>query len=102
MSFRYMRVIVFFDLPVTTSSDRKHYREFRRFLIKSGFLMLQESVYCKLAPNSTTADSIVDNVRANKPSDGTVQILKITENSMLNGNFSRKSIARYWILQIDW
>ena len=74
-----MRVIVFFDLPVLTEHDRKEYRKFRKFLIKSGFLMLQNSVYCKLVQNSTMADSILENVKKNKPSDGLVQILRITE-----------------------
>ena len=46
-----MRMIVFFDLPVLTSKQRRDYREFRKFLLKSGFLMLQESVYCKLVQN---------------------------------------------------
>ena len=59
MNYRYMRVIVFFDLPTETAEDKKEYRNFRKFLIKKGFLMLQESVYCKLALNMTVADSIV-------------------------------------------
>lgn len=68
-----------FDLPVTTAAERKEYTVFRKLLIKSGFLMLQESIYCKIAQNSTMADSIVDNIRKNKPSSGLVQVLKITE-----------------------
>ena len=79
MSYRYMRVIVLFDLPVLTEKNRKEYRDFRKFLIKSGFLMLQESVYCKLAQNSVAADTIVENVKKNKPSSGIVQLLKVTE-----------------------
>lgn len=79
MSYRYMRVIVFFDLPVLTDKNRREYREFRKFLIKSGFLMMQESVYCKLAQNSTVADTILENVRKNKPSSGLVQLLRVTE-----------------------
>lgn len=79
MSYRYMRIIVFFDLPITTSQNQREYRKFRKYLVKSGFLMLQESVYCKLAQNSTVADTIADNVRKNKPPDGLVQLLKITE-----------------------
>ena len=58
MSYRYMRIIVMFDLPVTTASDRREYTRFRKYLIKNGFLMMQESVYCKLAQNSTAADLI--------------------------------------------
>ena len=68
-----------FELPVTTAAERKEYTVFRKFLIKSVFLMIQESIYCKIAKNSTMADSIVDNIRKNKPSSGLVQVLKITE-----------------------
>ena len=74
-----MRVMVFFDLPVITSANRKDYREFHKYLLKNGFLMLQESVYCKLAQNSTAADLITQGVRKNKPPSGLVQTLKITE-----------------------
>jgi CRISPR-associated protein Cas2 len=74
-----MRMIVFFDLPVLTEKNRRDYREFRKFLVKSGFCMLQESVYCKLAPNSTAADTLLENVKKNKPDEGLVQVLKITE-----------------------
>ena len=71
--------MVFFDLPVLTEKNRRDYRQFRKFLIKSGFLMMQESVYCKLVQNSTVADTMVDNIKRNKPSEGLVQILRITE-----------------------
>ena len=74
-----MRVLVFFDLPVVSDADRRNYRQFRKFLIKAGFLMLQESVYCKLAQNSSAADFIVENVRKNKPDSGLVQVLRVTE-----------------------
>jgi CRISPR-associated protein Cas2 len=79
MNYRYMRVIVFFDLPTETAEDKKEYRDFRKFLIKKGFLMLQESVYCKLALNMTVADSIVQAVKSSKPKAGLVQLLVITE-----------------------
>ena len=79
MSYRYMRIIVMFDLPVTTASDRREYTRFRKYLIKNGFLMMQESVYCKLGQNSTAADLIVQNVKKNKPISGLVQTLRITE-----------------------
>lgn len=79
MSYRYMRVMVFFDLPVLTEKNKRDYRMFRKFLIKTGFLMLQESVYCKLVPNGTLADSLIENVKKNRPNEGLVQVLKITE-----------------------
>ena len=79
MSYRYMRVIVFFDLPTLTAENRKHYYQFRKYLIKSGFLMMQESVYCKLAVNNVAADAIIENVKKNKPSEGLIQALRVTE-----------------------
>ena len=74
-----MRVIVFFDLPTESLEDKREYRNFRKFLIKKGFLMMQESVHCKLALNTTVADGTVQAVRNNKPAQGLVQMLVITE-----------------------
>ena len=74
-----MRVLVFFDLPVTTSENRRAYSKFRKFLLKNGFIMLQESVYCKLALNGTAVNAIIDNVHRNKPQEGLVQLLTVTE-----------------------
>ena len=74
-----MRLIVFFDLPMETSQDRREYASFRRYLIKSGFIVMQKSVYSKLAITQTLADSIIESVRRNKPRHGTVQALIITE-----------------------
>lgn len=79
MSYRFMRVIVMFDLPVVTASERKEYTRFRKYLIKNGYLMMQESIYCKLAQNTTAADALIQNIRKNKPQEGLVQVLKITE-----------------------
>ena len=79
MSYRYMRIIVMFDLPVTTASNRKDYYTFRKNLVKNGFLMLQESVYCKIAQNSVAAETIIRNIKKYKPQEGLVQVLKVTE-----------------------
>ena len=79
MSYRFMRVMLFFDLPTITSADRRNYTQFRKHLLKSGFMMLQESVYCKLALNQTVTDGIVKSIRNNKPPAGVVQVICITE-----------------------
>ena len=34
MSYRYMRILVMFDLPVETEIERRNYRMFRKHLIK--------------------------------------------------------------------
>ena len=87
MSYRYMRIIVMFDLPVVTVSGRKEYYSFRKHLIKNGFLMLQESIYCKIAQNSVAADSIIQNIKKNKPMEGLVQVLNVREKQYSNIEF---------------
>ncbi len=79
MSYRYMRVIVMFDLPVKSSADIREYNHFRKYLIKSGFIMMQESVYCKLALNATVAEAVISSVRKNRPERGLVQAFSMTE-----------------------
>ena len=74
-----MRVMVFFDLPVQTTADRRAYTAFRRYLLKSGFLMLQESVYCKLALNGTAVALIKKRVDKYLPEKGSVMMLTVTE-----------------------
>lgn len=74
-----MRILVMFDLPVTTAAERRAYTLFRKYLLKNGFLMLQESVYCKIAQNPVAADSVIDALRKNKPPTGLVQLLRVTE-----------------------
>lgn len=58
-----MRIIVFFDLPTETALDRREYGKFRRNLIKNGFMMMQESVYIKLALNQTNAALVIENIK---------------------------------------
>lgn len=79
MSYRYMRILLFFDLPVDTAKNRRDYRKFRKFLIDEGFIMMQESVYSKLALNNSVVNSVKIKVNKNKPPKGLVQMLVVTE-----------------------
>lgn len=74
-----MRIILFFDLPMTTSAQLKAYRTFRKGLIGLGFLMLQESVYTKIALNASIVHSIRKKIERIKPAEGSVLILSVTE-----------------------
>ena len=79
MSYRYMRIIVFFDLPSVTYHEKKVYVKFHDFLDNEGFIMLQESVYTKLVLNGSVSKSVMKKVRDNAPSKGLVQVLTVTE-----------------------
>ena len=74
-----MRLIVFFDLPTETAEDKRNYRHFRKALIKNGFIMLQESVYCRMFITPSSERTAMDMIRKNKPPSGTVQMLSVTE-----------------------
>lgn len=86
-----------FDLPTETPLHRHNYGKFRRYLIKSGFMMLQESIYVKLALNQNMANSIVDSIKKNKPPEGLVQILSVTEKQfskmeIITGEYSNDTV----------
>ena len=74
-----MRMLVFFDLPVETAENKRNYRNFRKALIKNGFIMLQESVYCKLMTTPSVENSVKNMIQKNKPPEGLVQTLLVTE-----------------------
>ena len=76
---RFMRIFVFFDLPVYTKKLRKEYATFRKFLIKDGFFMLQYSVYTKIARNHDDAKKYIARVKRNLPNVGSVRVLAVTE-----------------------
>lgn len=77
---RFMRLLVFFDLPMETTKNVRDYSAFRKFLIKSGFIMMQKSVYSKLVVNNVTSLSVREKIRQNLPPDGIVELLEVTEN----------------------
>lgn len=79
MRFNFMRLVLFFDLPVDTRKQRHDYRMFVKNLKQIGFYMFQESVYVKLNINQKSTNSIIDKVNKFTPKDGLVSILTITE-----------------------
>ncbi|MBR8700619.1 CRISPR-associated endoribonuclease Cas2 [Fusobacterium sp. DD29] len=74
-----MRLIIMFDLPMENNTEKREYREFRNFLIKNGFLMLQYSIYVRLCTNQTMADNYIKKIEGSLPSDGAIRGLIITE-----------------------
>ncbi|TGY73640.1 CRISPR-associated endonuclease Cas2 [Enterorhabdus sp. NM05_H27] len=90
-----MRLILFFDLPVDTAIQRKEYRLFRRFLIKDGYLMLQESVYAKLVVNDGAAGASIMRLRKHRPPEGLVQVLKVTEKQFSTMDYITGNRAAY-------
>ena len=86
MSFRYMRLVLFFDLPTLSSLNLKSYRNFVKGIKEEGFYMLQESVYIKMVLNKKYADSTIKRIKKNLPSEGSVLVLTITEKQFSSMN----------------
>lgn len=82
-----MRLIVMFDLPTETAEDRRNYTAFRRLLIKSGFIMFQESVYVKLMLTPSVKESVMLTLRKNRPPKGFVSALEVTEKQFARMEF---------------
>jgi CRISPR-associated protein Cas2 len=74
-----MRLLLMFDMPTKTPGDKREYRRFRKFLLSEGFVMHQFSVYTKLVLNDTATESMMKRLNKNKPKDGIVSVLKVTE-----------------------
>ena len=83
MSYRYMRLLLMFDMPTDTASDRKAYRKFRKFLINEGFIMHQFSVYSKILLNDTANKAMLARLKQNNPQRGLITLLNVTENNFL-------------------
>ena len=87
MSYRFMRMILFFDIPTETPLQRREYTKFRKHLIKTGFMMMQESVYCKIALNQTVVRSVYGGLQKHKPARGLIQVLVVTEKQFSKMDF---------------
>jgi len=79
--------MVFFDLPVKESKDRKAYQKFRQFLIEDGYDMIQYSVYTRLCSGYDASQKHLIRLNKNLPSKGSVRALTITEKQYIGMKF---------------
>lgn len=82
---RYMRIIVFFDLPVVLPKERKAYSRFRKFLLNDGYTMLQYSVYTRICNGEDAVRKHMKRLQENLPPvNGAIRAMKITEKQFAN------------------
>ncbi|MBP5989681.1 MAG: CRISPR-associated endonuclease Cas2 [Piscinibacter sp.] len=74
-----MRLMVFFDLPVVTKSERRAYTQFRRFLLNDGYDMIQFSVYGRILNGNDAEEKHMKRLLDNLPPEGSVRVLSVTE-----------------------
>ena len=81
---RYMRMMVFFDLPTLTKTDRRNASRFRNFLIKDGYIMLQLSVYSRICKGQDDVNKHAKRLKSLIPQEGSVRLLTITEKQYVS------------------
>ena len=79
MRYKVMRLICMFDLPTETGKERKAYRNFRKVLLKEGFMMIQYSVYIRTCPGRDHAKRLSKRLNQCAPSKGHIRLVMITE-----------------------
>lgn len=77
---KFMRLLVFFDLPTRSEKERKAYAKFRKFLVTNGFLMIQFSVYARICKGVDSAQMYEEYIEKNLPPRGNVRTMLITNN----------------------
>lgn len=80
MIYDFMRLILFFDLPMVTKAEVRTYTKFRKYLIENGYIMMQFSVYCKLFANRDACVQHMNVLKKNIPRHGQIRALMVTEN----------------------
>ena len=79
-SYREMRLVVLFDLPVATKVERRKAQKFRDLLLKEGFIMMQFSCYSKFCRNDSEISKYIRRIKTFNPNSGNVRLFSLTEN----------------------
>jgi CRISPR-associated protein Cas2 len=90
--YKIMWLVVTFDLPVTTKTERRRATGFRNLLLDEGFAMKQYSVYLRPVPNRATADALADRIGRQAPPEGDVSVMFFTDKQYgMTRNFSGRA-----------
>lgn len=77
--YRSMWVLVFFDLPTETRTEKKVAARFRKDLLNDGFAMFQFSIYMRFCASRENSSVHIRRTKNNLPKKGKVCIMQITD-----------------------
>ncbi len=77
--YRSMWVLVFFDLPTETKTERKVASRFRKNLLDDEFAMFQFSIYMRFCASRENSSVHIRRTKNNLPKKGKVCIMQITD-----------------------
>lgn len=89
---RFMRMMIFFDLPVKSKQEQRTAAQFRNFLLKDGYYMVQYSVYARICSGYDAVETHRKRLSEHLPDNGSIRLLVITEKQyesidILLGNY---------------
>lgn len=76
---KFMRILVFFDLPVKSKNERRAATRFRNFLLNDGYHMIQYSVYTRVCNGMDAVAKHRARIKLNLPENGSIRLLVIAE-----------------------
>ena len=79
-----MWLLVMFDLPVGTKSERRAATKFRQWLLDQGYEMSQFSVYMRFCAGKEQVERRVRDIAKNRPGKGSVHVLAVTDRQFEN------------------
>lgn len=82
--YRIMWVLVFYDLPTETKTERRIASKFRKEITKDGFSMFQFSMYVRHCASRENADVHIKRVKRILPQKGQIAIMCITDKQFGN------------------
>ncbi len=83
-SYKEVRIIILYDLPMSDTINRKHYTKFRREILSLGCYLVQYSVYAKVLKNEIYYNSFITKLKQVMPEKGEVRVIKVTEKQYEN------------------
>ena len=81
-AYRFMWLMVMFDLPVGAKPERRAATKFRYWLLDQGYEMSQFSIYVRFCVGKEQVERRVRDIAQNLPGTGRVNILSITDRQL--------------------
>ena len=78
-AYRIMWILVHYDLPMVTKSEKKNYTKFRKKILKDGFALFQFSMYIRHCSSKENTEVHIKRVKSFLPPKGHIGILTITD-----------------------
>ena len=77
--YRFMWLLVMFDLPVGTKTERRGAAKFRHWLLDQGYEMSQFSIYMRFCAGKEQIERHVRGIEKARPPKGSVHALAVTD-----------------------